>query len=368
MGVRGEHAPPLIGISPNERTAPATRVVEVVPTDVLVRREVSLSVLITGGSGFVGAYVARRLIRDGREVVTLDNVPSNVIHKVLTPEELVKVRFTTGDVSSFLDVAHAIQDNGVDRVIHLASLLHPASNENPPLAVQVNIQGQTTVLEAARLLELKKVVWPSSVVVFGSRDSHERRILPNDAPHHPVNIYGATKSFDEFLTDYYIGEWGIDALGLRFTVVYGPGRVRGASAFVNELIKPAIGEPANVPFGDDVVDWQYVEDVADLLVKCVDLPKTKTSVFNTQFDRRSVSEAGAYVAELIPSARITYEPGEFGIAWELDDSVLQEEIGFEPKFSMERGLREVLEHARIDAGLPPLGSPSEDVTKSSASN
>jgi UDP-glucose 4-epimerase len=315
-----------------------------------------LAVLITGGTGFIGSYVARRLIQTGQRVVTLDHLPSNVIHHVLTSEEIAQIRFVTGDISSFLDVARAIHDNEVDRIVHLASLLHPASNENPSLAVQVNVQGQTTILEAARLFGLKKVVWASSVVVFGSRSSHEQRVLPNDAPHHPVNLYGATKSFDEFLSQHYIDEWGVDALGLRFTVVYGPGRVRGASAFVNELIKPALGEPATVPFGDDIVDWQYVEDVANLLVKCVDLPKTRTSVFNTQFDTRSIREAGAYVAELIPSARITYQPGEFGIAWELDASVLQEEIGFQPSFSMERGLREVLEYARREAGLPPLES------------
>ena len=251
-----------------------------------------MSVLVTGGTGFIGAYVVRRLLQAGEEVVTLDNLPSNVINKVLTPEEISQVRFATGDVSSFRDVALATSENGVDRIIHLASLLHPASNENPPLAVQVNIQGQTTILEVAKLFGLRKVVWASSVVVFGSRDSHEERVLPNDASHHPVNLYGATKSFDEFLTNHYIEEWGIDALGLRFTVVYGPGRVRGASAFVNELVKPALGEPASVPFGDDVVDWQYVEDIAGLLAKAINLPKTKTSVFNTQFDRRSIRDGG----------------------------------------------------------------------------
>lgn len=319
--------------------------------------DVRLSVLITGGTGFIGAYVARQLLRVGEQVVTLDNIPSNVIHNVLTPEEISEVRFVTGDVSSLRDVGHAIQGNGVDRVIHLASLLHPASNENPPLAVQVNVQGQTTVLEAARLFGLKKVVWASSVVVFGGRDAHAQLPPRNDAPHHPINLYGATKSFDEFLTNHYIQEWSVDALGLRFTVVYGPGRVRGASSFVNELVKPALGQPAIVPFGDDVVDWQYVEDIADLLVKAVFLPKLKTAAFNTRFDTRSIRAAGAYIEELIPSARITYQPGEFGIAWELDDTVLQEEIGFEPRFSMEQGLRGVIEHARREAGLPSLELP-----------
>lgn len=316
-----------------------------------------MSVLITGGTGFIGAHVARRLIREGQRVVTLDNLPSNVIHGVLAPEELSQISLVTGDVTSLRDVGHAIRDNQVDRVVHLPSLLHPASNDNPPLAIQVNVQGQATILEAARLFDLEKIVWASSVVVFGSRSSHTERVLSNNAPHHPMHMYGATKSFDEFLTNHYVSEWGVDALGLRFTIVYGPGRVRGASAFVNELVKAALGEPAVVPFGDDVVDWQYVEDIADLVVKCLHVPKTRTSVFNTRFDVRSIREAGDYIRKLVPGARISYEPGEFGIAWELDDSVLQAEIGFEPQFTMERGLRASVDHARREAGLPPLGTP-----------
>lgn len=318
-----------------------------------------MSVLITGGTGFIGAYVARLLVQAGREVVTLDPLPGNVIRDVLAPEELAQVRIVTGDVASLGDVAHAIREHRVDRVVHLASLLHPAADENPALALRVNVEGQLTLLEAARLFDLRKIVWASSVVVFGGRASHPEPVLPNDAPHHPVSIYGATKSFDEFLTDHYVARWNVDALGLRLTLVYGPGRVRGASAFVNDLmIKPALGEPTTVPFGDDIVDWQYVEDVAELFVRCLDLPRTKTTVFNTQFDRRSIREAGAYVQRLIPSAEIGYQPGEFGIAWELDDSRLREEIGFRPRFPMERGVRAVIEHARREAGLPPLDLPA----------
>jgi nucleoside-diphosphate-sugar epimerase len=313
-----------------------------------------LAVPITGGTGFIGAYVVRQLIRAGRRVATLDPLPGNVIDRVLSREELAEVTRVTGDASLFRDVAQAIHGHGVERVNHLASLLHPASDENPSLAIQVNVQGQVTMPEAARLLGLRKVVWASSVV-FGPRSAHTERILPNHAPHHPVSVYGATKSFDEFLTDHYIKAWGVDALGLRPTLVYGPGRVRGASAFVNELIvKPALGQPASVPCGDDVVDWQYVEDLAALLVKCVDLPRTKTLAFNTRFDWRSILEAGDYVRTLIPTADITYRPGEFGIAWDLDDPRLQEEIGFAPQYPMERGIREVIAHARREAGLPPL--------------
>ncbi|MEW6046787.1 MAG: NAD(P)-dependent oxidoreductase, partial [Bacillota bacterium] len=173
---------------------------------------------------------------------------------------------------------------------------------------------------------------------------------------------GATKSFAEFLTAHYIRTWGVDAVGLRFALVYGPGRVRGASAFVNELlIRPALGQPAQVPFGDDVVDWQYVEDVATLIAKCLSIKRTKTPVFNTRFCIRSIREVGKYVQTLLPGARIDYEPGTFGIAWEADDSLLQEEVGFTPAYTVERGVLETINHVRRRHGLPPVVIPGPNV-------
>ncbi len=318
-----------------------------------------MATLITGGTGFIGAYVSRQLVRRGERVVTFDNLPSNVIHQLLTPDELAEVTMTTGDVTRLADLGHVILEHKIDRVLHLASLLHPVCDQNPPRAIEVNLQGQATVLEAARLWNLKKVVWASSVVVFGDRTKYREPVLPNDAPHHPVSIYGAAKSFCEFLAGHYNRTWGLDTLGLRLTLVYGPGRVRGATAFVNELLlKPPVGQPAVVPYGDDVVDWEYVEDVASLMVKCLHVERTKTAVFNTQFDPRRIKEAGSFVQSLFPEASITYLPGRFGLAWELDDSLLQQEIGFKPEYPMERGALEVINFARKEAGLPAIAPPT----------
>lgn len=316
-----------------------------------------MTVLITGGAGFVGAHLARRLVRGGQQVVVLDPAPSNIITDVLADDERESLILVKGEAQSLRDVILAIRNYGIDRIVHLASILHPDCDNNPPKAVEVNVHGQIAVLEAARVCELKKVVWASSVVVFGGRSSQRRLPVPNDAPHHPVSVYGATKSFNEFLAEHYRRVWHVDVLGLRFTLVYGPGRVRGASAFVNELlVKPALGQPAVVPYGDDVVDWQYVEDVARLIERCLEVGRTRTGVFNTRFDVRAVREVGAYVERLIPEARIEYAAGTFGIAWELDDSALQEEIGFRPEFPMERGVLETINYARRRHGLAPVGS------------
>lgn len=312
----------------------------------------TLAVLITGGTGFVGSYVARTLIRRGESVVTFDNLPSNVIDEVLSPEERTEVKTYRGDVTNLGDLAHVIQEHKIDSIVHLASMLHPACNEYPDKAVDVNIKGQVQVLEAARLFNLRKIVWASSIVVFGQGARYIQPV-PNDAPHYPVSVYGSTKSSAEFITDHYIKTWSIDALGLRLTLVYGPGRVRGATAFVNELLmKPPVGQPAHVLFGDDAVDWQYVEDVASLFDRCLQAERTKTTVFNTCFDVRSIREVGAYVKSLIPDAQINFMPGAFGLPWKLDDSLLQQEIGFTPEFPMERGALAVINFARQNAGLP----------------
>ncbi|MEW6047496.1 MAG: NAD-dependent epimerase/dehydratase family protein, partial [Bacillota bacterium] len=147
-----------------------------------------MSVLIVGGAGFIGAYLTRRLLRDAVRVVVLDSAFSNVIHEVLTPEELGEVTLVSGDVNSLRDLGHVIREHGVRRLVNLASLLHPVCDHNPPKALAVNVDGQLAVLEAARLWNLEKVVWASSVVVFGDRTHQLVLPVPNDAPHHPVSV------------------------------------------------------------------------------------------------------------------------------------------------------------------------------------
>ena len=314
-----------------------------------------MTVLVVGGTGFIGAYVTRRLLRGGHRVVAFDASPGNLLQDLLTPEELQTVPVVVGECQSLRDLSHTIREYAVDRIVHLAALLHPACDMNPIKAIQINIEGQAAVLEAARLWDIRKVVWASSVAVFGKRDLYHTSPISNDAPPRPASLYAATKSFNEFLAEHYRRYYNVDALGLRLTLVYGPGRTRGATAFVNELIvKPALGEPARVPFSDDVVDWQYVEDVARLIERCLQVDRTLTGVFNTRFDVRSIREVGAYVQRLLPSADIVYEPGNFGIAWELDDSALQEEIGFRPEYRVERGVLETINYVRQKHGLPAV--------------
>ena len=315
-----------------------------------------MSYLITGGTGFVGSYISRVLARRGEKVTVYDLMPdTSVMSMIMSPEDIGSINIVRGDISDFPQLARTVEENKVTRIIHLSSMLHPASNENPALAEKVNNQGQINVLECAREFDIRKIVWASSVVVFGPPEMYPEEYLPNDAPHAPVHVYGACKSFCEFIANHYQQTWGVDHIGLRFTIVYGPGRTRGATSFVHKLMRePALGEPVTVSYSDEVIDWQYVEDIASLVIKCSKVEPTKTHIFNTKFDIRSIAEAKQYVESIIPDARITLEPGTFGIAWKLDDSLLQEEIGFTPEYTMEKGILSTINFFRKQAGLPEI--------------
>ena len=102
----------------------------------------------------------------------------------------------------------------------------------------------------------------------------------------------------------------------------------------------ALGIPHVCPFGDDAVDWQYVEDVSRSIVMACTCPTTETRVFNVKGGIRPVREGVAYLKSIVPEAQIELEPGLFGISWDYDATPIAEEIGFTPAYTMEQGILE----------------------------
>jgi UDP-glucose 4-epimerase len=318
-----------------------------------------MSYLVTGGSGCIGAYVLRDLLLRGSTVVNYDaDAGGGVLSQVLPPDLRSALMTVRGDIRDTYQLNRVIKDQNVDRIIHLASLQIPASNADPPTAVAVNVGGLVNVLEAARLFPLRSVVWASSVAVFGPPAEYGKGSLPNNAHHRPVSVYGATKSLGEYLIDHYHREYGVNTVGLRFTAVYGVGRDRGKSSFTTEMIKKAVaGQPYEVPYGDDILDWQYVEDVSRLILTASDAGPLRTRVFNTRGDLRPVKDGIAYLRTLAPNARLTIAPGTFGISWDFDTEPLKKELGFTPEYSLEDGIFRTFNLYRAAAGKPAIPKP-----------
>lgn len=320
-----------------------------------------MNCLIVGGAGFIGAYVVQALLREGHQVVVVDaDLSRNTIHKLFSEQELAKIEMQAADVTDLAQLIRIIREKNIDSIVHLAAWQIPASHNNPTKAILVNGQGFNNTLEAMASLGLRRLVWTSSNAVFGSPKSHQVSCLPNDEYHRPNTVYGALKSLNEYMAEHYFKHRGVDSIGLRFCLVYGYGRMRGASTFASEMIeKAALGQPCAVDNGDSSVDWYYVEDAAQLIVQALNTPTTSTRIYNTHSDLRTVREAAEFLMHNLPDAQLTIKPGSIDANWNLDPSALVRELGFEPRYTLEDGLRDTVARVRKIAGLPELPGFSE---------
>ena len=128
-----------------------------------------MAFLVTGGTGFIGSYIVRNLVREDNPVVVYDWFPERkALERLLSHEEIEsKVKIIHGDVTNFSQLIRTIKENNVDKIIHMAALLMHDINANPLMGTKVNCEGTVSIFEAARLLGLSKVVWASSGSVFG---------------------------------------------------------------------------------------------------------------------------------------------------------------------------------------------------------
>ena len=316
-----------------------------------------MTYLITGGTGTIGSYTVRNLVKGGERVVIYDLFPEvSLLEALLTDEERSSIKIIRGDVTDLTSLLHAVQDNKADIVIHLAAIMGLPANANPSMATRINCEGTVNVFETARILGLKKVVWASSTTVFGPHEKYPDGRITNDAPHHPLGIYGASKSYAETVANLYFEEFNVDSSAIRYAFVYGPGQRTGRQVdILRELVeKPALGKPGRVPFSEDTMNWFYVDDAARVTVLVTKTPKTKTRAYNVSGDIHSVKEATDYVKKLLPGADISLLPGRIGISSNFDAAVIEQELGFRPEWPLEKALEYMINSVRRQHGLPSV--------------
>jgi UDP-glucose 4-epimerase len=323
-----------------------------------------MTYLVTGGAGFIGSRVVRDLVREGEQVVVYDWLPERIaLERLLSKEEIEnKVKIVRGDVTDFAQMVNVIRQYNIDRIAHLAALLLHDVNANPLSGLKINCEGTVNVFEAARLLGLKKVVWISSGSVFGPPESYSREFIPNDAPHYPQNLYGATKSIDEMFASYYCDRYNLDISAIRLVLVYGAWQSRGrTAAIIQQMVcNPALGKTGKVPAaGDNILGWTYVDDAARAIVLACKAEKTGTRSFSVRGNIHSVQEIVDYVKELIPSAVITLlslerSQSHLIMTCKYDTTRIEEELGFHTQWTMKQGIKETINLVRLEQGLPPV--------------
>ncbi|MFX0168887.1 MAG: NAD-dependent epimerase/dehydratase family protein [Candidatus Hodarchaeota archaeon] len=259
-------------------------------------------VLITGGTGFIGSHLAKHLIDDGYQVVLFESKPN-----LARIDEIVnKVTLVEGDVTSWSDVVRALKDYHIKHVFHTAARLSVESERNPGAAYACNIAGTYNVVEASRIMQVQRLVFLSSLAVFGAGTPfpfHETSYRD------PGSFYGVSKAFGEMLGTYYHLRHGLDFRGVRFAVAIGPGR-RGAgatvtySSFIENL---ALGKSGIIDIPEtSILPIIYVADAVNFLIALWRAPKLTQRVFIAGGVPIPIQDLIAEIKTHIPKARVEF--------------------------------------------------------------
>jgi UDP-glucuronate 4-epimerase len=237
-----------------------------------------MKVLITGCAGFIGMYVAERLLVRGDEVVGIDNL--NAYYDVSLKEaRLARLRPHPGfrdirlDIADRAGMAALFEKERPDAVINLAAQAGVRYSLKNPLAyADSNLLGFVNVLEGCRHNGVKHLVYASSSSVYGGNTKVP--FAEDDNVDHPVSLYAATKKANELMAYSYSHLYGIPSTGLRFFTVYGPwGRPDMAYFSFTQAI--LAGRPIDVfNHGKMRRDFTYIDDIAEGVIRVLDQPAT----------------------------------------------------------------------------------------------
>jgi UDP-glucose 4-epimerase len=293
--------------------------------------------LVTGGNGFIGRFLVKRLLDERNEVEVLD-VEENCLDK--------RAKFTKASVGDSEKIKKAV--NGKEIVFHLASTTFPASSIEKPL-----YDAETNLLPAIRLFEecvnagVEKVFFPSSGgAVYGNSENH---IVNEETPSNPESPHAIVKLAVEKYLNYYNKIHGLDYLCFRIGNAYGEGQsaVNGLGFVAAVLEKAKKKETLNV-FGDGkaVRDFVHVNDIVDAFILGIEA-KPEHNVFNiASGEGKSLNEV-IEIAEKVIGNKIKkeYLPARKGEVKRivLDISRAKKELGFNPEISLEEGIKRAWE-------------------------
>lgn len=304
-----------------------------------------MRVLLTGGYGCIGSWIIHNLLERGDRawVYDLKRDPRR-LRLLLSDEQLDRVGFIAGDVTDLPGLKAALQDNAITHVVHLAGLQVPVCRADPILGARVNVIGTLAVFEAVKALQgqVQRLVYASSAAVFGPPEDYPQTPIGDDVKLTPTTHYGFFKCCNEGNARIYFQDNGLSSIGLRPWTVYGAGRDFGMTSEPTKAIKAlALGRPYHISFGG-LQDLQLADDVARVFVRCLEAPYSGAHSYNLRGHvvdlatfHRALGEVDAAAAQLV-----TFGDRQIAIAYDLDDSALQRDLGPMPRTPLVDGIRQ----------------------------
>lgn len=238
----------------------------------------SESFLVTGALGCVGAWVIRRLVREGVPVVAFDaSSDTRRLRLLLNQGELARVKLVCGDIADMAQLEQVLDEHGVTHVVHLAAVLHPRFKSDPTLGARVNVLGSINMFEAVarRAERIRQLVYASSIGAYERTGGVDRHGAPR-----PGTLYGIYKQAEEHMAHVFFRDRGVSSIGLRPATVFGAGRDAGLSAAPTEAILAAErGQSYRIPYGG-LSFFHYADDLAAIFIACARSSHRLAEAFN----------------------------------------------------------------------------------------
>jgi nucleoside-diphosphate-sugar epimerase len=299
---------------------------------------------VTGGGGFIGSHLARRLLREGYEVRILDNFATGRRENLLDID--VDVEVVEGDIQSYERVHNAVR--GCHVVAHLAALPSvPRSVQDPLTSNATNVTGTLNVLLAARDSDVGRVVYASSSSVYGANPELPKR---EEMTALPISPYAVAKHAGESYCRAFHQVFGLETVAVRYFNVFGPGQdpLSQYAAVIPNFITALLAGRSPVIFGtgEQSRDFTYIDNVVEGTFRALTKAGNGGQVFNIAMGGSvTLNELfrllrNAVGADVEPE----YAPGRPGDVPHSQAAIdrARAELGYEPIVSTEDGLRETL--------------------------
>jgi UDP-glucuronate 4-epimerase len=325
-----------------------------------------MTILVTGAAGFIGYHTAKRLCRDGLEVVGIDNLNDYYsvelkLARLKQLSELSNFRFQKMDIVDKSALMALFKQHGFTEVVHLAAQAGVRySLDNPDAYAQSNLVGFLNVLEACRHYRPAHLIYASSSSVYGANSKLPFSV--DDAVEQPVSLYAATKRANELLACSYCHLYGLKASGLRFFTVYGPwGRPDMALFKFTQAILQ--GQPIDIyNHGQMARDFTYIDDIVESIVRLCPkppVPDKQGEGVNRLFNiGRGMPMALLDFVDCLEAALgihaqrnfVPMQAGDVVKTW-ADVSALADRVGFSPQVEVEAGVAQFVSWYRSFYGV-----------------
>jgi nucleoside-diphosphate-sugar epimerase len=298
-------------------------------------------ILVIGASGQIGSELTPVL----RSMYGAGNVIAGVVKQELCNEQLDQGPCEVVDVLDIKGLTAVVERNKIDAIVNMAAILSSTGENDPMLAWNVNMNGLVNVLEVARQFNMKQVLVPSSIAVFGPLSPPVN--TPQETILKPSTMYGVTKVAGELLGDYYVNKFGLDVRGLRYPGIIshqtkpGGGTTDYAVAMYFEAVRNGtytcfVRENTRLPM-------MYMPDCLKATIDLMhaDFSKLRHHCdFNVGSMSFSAGELAASIKKQIPEFEISYRPDirqAIADSWpdSVDDSAAREEWCWEPSFDLD---------------------------------